>query len=187
MSQYSPQKSTFCTNTENRPLCRVRDTRRSVRITYATHQPLPHQRRVRISRRDHAPAPIRACRGEHCSSAERSPKYGTRRCKFVPGWVCEFASACCIFFVFTADGQWPPLHTDTHPSGGRCSYGCTYVRNFSETPIRFFLRGGMCLRRSGRGRGCRGCGGRSRGAGRSAGGSRRGRLRWCSPVYPRSG
>ena len=112
--------------------------RRSVRITYATHQPLRHQRRVRISRRDHAPAPIRACRGEHCSSAERSPKYGTRRCKFVPGWVCEFASACCIFFVFTADGQWPPLHTDTHPSGGRCSYGCTYVRNFLETPIRFY-------------------------------------------------
>ena len=79
-------------------------------------------------------------RGEHRSSAERSPKYGTRRCKFVPGWVCEFASACCIFFVFTADGQWPPLHTDTHPSGGRCSYGCTYVQNFLETPIRFFLR-----------------------------------------------
>ena len=123
--------------------------RRSVRITYATHQPLRHQMRMRISRRDHAPAPIRACRGEHCSSAERSPKYGTRRCKFVPGWVCEFASACCIFFAFTADGQWPPLHTDTHPSGGRCSYGCTYVRNFSETPIRFFLRLSAILQSSG--------------------------------------
>ena len=66
------------------------------------------------------------------------PPNAARRCKFVPGWVCEFASACCIFFVFTADGQWPPLHTDTHPSGGRCSYGCTDVQNFLETPIRFF-------------------------------------------------
>ena len=77
------------------------------------------------------------------------PPIAARRCKFVPGWVCEFASACCIFFVFTADGQWPPLHTGMCPALLVCSYGCTYVRNFSETPIRFFLRLSAILQLSG--------------------------------------
>ena len=65
------------------------------------------------------------------------PPIAARRCKFVPGWVCEFASACCIFFVFTADGQWPPLHTGMCPALPVCAYGCTDVRNFLGTPIRF--------------------------------------------------
>ena len=43
------------------------------------------------------------------------PKHGTRRRDCAPGWDCEFASACCIYFVFTADGQWPPLHTENRP------------------------------------------------------------------------
>ena len=79
----------------------------------------------------------------------QGPSNKTRRCKFVPGWVCEYASACCIFFVFTADGQWPPLHTGMCPALLVCSYGCTYVRNFSETPIRFFLRLSAILQLSG--------------------------------------
>ena len=43
------------------------------------------------------------------------PRHGTRRSDCAPGWDCEFASACCIYFVFTADGQWPPLHTENRP------------------------------------------------------------------------
>ena len=44
-----------------------------------------------------------------------------------------------LFILFsTADERCSPLHTDMYPPWLVCSYGCTHVRNFSETPIRFF-------------------------------------------------
>ena len=48
----------------------------------------------------------------------------------------------CIGVVLSlapaADERCSPLHTDTHPSGGRCSYRCTDVQNFSELLYVFF-------------------------------------------------
>ena len=122
-------------------------------------------------------------RGEHRSSAERSPKYGTRRCKFAKPNRVRICIGVVLSIASAADERCSPLHT--HPpvvahdsqgtscashmrqlehacitsdrskhwgclqwrfATGRCGhrplrgvYGCTHVRSFLETPIRFFL------------------------------------------------
>ena len=87
-------------------------------------------------------------RGEHRSSAERSSKYETRRCKFAKPNRVRICIGVVLLLAFPAGERCSPLHGDTHPSGGRCANGCPHVQNYLETPIRFFLRPSAIFRSS---------------------------------------
>ena len=63
-----------------------------------------------------------------------------------------FGLRICIgvlfIIVFTADGQWPPLHAGMCPALLVCSYRCTDVQNFFRNSYTFFLRLSTILRSS---------------------------------------
>ena len=54
------------------------------------------------------------CRGGHRPSAERSPKYGTRRCKFVPGWVADLHRRVVIVGPCCGRAMLAPTHGYAH-------------------------------------------------------------------------
>ncbi len=80
----------------------------------------------------------------HVGASIARPRYNPPQLQHADANSYPIGLRICIGVVLSlapaADERCSPLHTDSHPSGGRCSYGCTHVQNFLKTPIRFFLR-----------------------------------------------
>ena len=132
-SHDSPHSSTSCANTENPPYVgKIQKKRIGVSKKFCTsvhpYAPRPPDGCVSVCRSGHWPSAVKTKKIQHADANSQTQ----------PGTNLHRRAA--IVGDYTADGQWPPLHTGMCPALLVCSYRCTDVQNFFRNSYTFFLR-----------------------------------------------
>ena len=115
--------------------CKMADRRRKKRIGVSKKFCTSVHLYEHTSKAGHIPV----CRGGHWPSAVKTKKIQHTDANSQPNRVRICIGAFHIWGIVPRTSDARP-YTRIRTPRGRCSYGCTYVRNFLETPIRFFLR-----------------------------------------------